>query len=282
MGDTLPPPAQLDGTRFLQAGAGAALVFIHGVGMNAAIWQPQIRAFAAQRRVIAYDMLGHGDSALPPEHPTLADYAVQLRRLMDGLGLDRAAVVGHSMGALVALQFALDEPERVSCVASLNAVYCRSVEQRAAVMRRAKHLEGGRSSEGRQATLRRWFGNHVPDSLAPAVAQVERMLAEVDSVGYSRTYRLFACSDTAHAGRIGRLAVPALFLTGEDDPNSSPAMSRAMAEAAPQGRSVVMSGERHMMSLVSPDRINSELRAFLDGAEACPAGRDPATEAARP
>lgn len=282
MGDTLPPPAQLDGTRFLQAGAGAALVLIHGVGMNAAIWQPQIRAFSAQRRVIAYDMLGHGGSALPPEHPTLADYAVQLRRLMDGLGLDRAAIVGHSMGALVALQFALDEPERVSCVALLNAVYCRSPAQRAAVMKRAEDLECGSGADGRQATLRRWFGDRVPDSLTPAMAQVERMLADVNPVGYARTYQLFACSDAAHTGRIGRLAVPALFLTGEHDPNSSPAMSRAMAEAVPQGRAVVMSGERHMMSLVSPNRVNRELHVFLDVAEAGRAGRDPAAAAARP
>ncbi|RVA21968.1 alpha/beta fold hydrolase, partial [Mesorhizobium sp. M7A.F.Ca.CA.004.11.2.1] len=66
-----------DGTGFIRVGAGAPVLFIHGVGMNAAIWQPQIERMSDSFDVIAIDMLGHGQSPLPPQNPELADYADQ-------------------------------------------------------------------------------------------------------------------------------------------------------------------------------------------------------------
>ncbi|RUT80708.1 alpha/beta fold hydrolase, partial [Mesorhizobium sp. USDA-HM6] len=99
-----------DGTSFIRAGSGTPVLFIHGVGMNAAIWQPQIERMADRWDVIAIDMLGHGGSPLPPQDAGLPDFADQAIRLLDHLGLDRVAVVGHSMGALVAQEIALRAP----------------------------------------------------------------------------------------------------------------------------------------------------------------------------
>ena len=93
---------------------------------------------------------------------------------------------------------------------------------------------------------------------------VDAALAGVDPVGYARTYRLFASSDAAHRGRLGGLAMPALFLTGAQDANSTPAMSAAMASEAPDGRAVSLPGERHMMSLASPGAVDPVLAGFLD------------------
>jgi len=255
---------RVGGTAYQRAGRGAPLLFVHGVGMRSGFWGPQIEAFAGSHDVVAYDVLGHGGSVLPPDGVTLRVYADQLLAVMDGLGLDTASVVGHSMGALVALECALGHPERIERVVAMNAVYCRTSPQRAAVARRAANLDGGHTEEGRRATLARWFGEPVPVDLDGAVRWVERALAEVDPVGYARTYRLFASSDRAHEGRLPELSVPALFTTGEFDPNSTPAMSRAMADAAPQGRAIVLPGERHMMSLVSPASVNAVLRLFLN------------------
>ncbi|WP_192384170.1 alpha/beta fold hydrolase, partial [Mesorhizobium silamurunense] len=131
-----------DGTSFIRAGSGAPVLFIHGVGMNAAIWQPQIERMADLWDVIAIDMLGHGLSPLPPQAPELADYARQAIRLLDHLGLDRVSVVGHSMGALIAQELALSAPERIRRVVSLNAVFRRSPELAEAVRQRAAALTG--------------------------------------------------------------------------------------------------------------------------------------------
>ncbi|MFL9999799.1 alpha/beta hydrolase [Paraburkholderia dipogonis] len=248
--------------------ARATVVLIHGVGMNQTVWSPQIEALTASYQVVVYDMLGHGDSALPTAAPTLDEYASQLKALLDTMRIERAHVVGHSMGALVALEFALRHPQRTLSVVALNAVYDRTPAQREAVMTRAATLGDVPLDTGVDATLSRWFGDPVPGHLTQAAQAVRGLLLSVDPVGYARTYRLFACSDDAHVGRLASLAVPALFLTGECDPNSSPAMSRAMAAATPFGRAEIIANERHMMNLTDPEGVNERLLAFLAEASA--------------
>ncbi|WP_206956118.1 alpha/beta fold hydrolase [Trinickia acidisoli] len=247
-------------------GACETVVLIHGVGMNQSVWSAQIDALTKRFRVVAYDMLGHGGSALPTAKPTLDEYAAQLEGLLDALHIERAHVVGHSMGALVALEFALTHPGRTLSVVALNAVYDRTPGQREAVMSRASMLGEAPLDAGVDTTLERWFGDPVPAHLTKAAEAVRALLLAVDPIGYARTYRLFASSDNAHVGRLAGLAVPALFLTGECDANSNPAMSRAMAAAAPFGQAQIIANERHMMNVTDPAQVNERLLEFLLGA----------------
>ena len=133
------------------------VVLIHGVGMNQAVWDAQLQDLAVDHRVLTYDLLGHGQSALPPEPTLLADLANQLVMLLDTLGLDRVTLIGHSMGALVALEFALSFPERVSALVALNAVFQRTAEQRGAVIDRAEQIARDQTLTGNQETVARWF-----------------------------------------------------------------------------------------------------------------------------
>jgi pimeloyl-ACP methyl ester carboxylesterase len=253
-----------DGTAYSVAGEGDALVLIHGVGMNRGVWAPQVDALQDSFRVVSYDMLGHGASRLPTALPVLDEYAAQLAALLDHLRIDVAHVVGHSMGSLIALEFALQYPERVASVVALNAVYDRTPTQRAAVMRRAASLEGGGLEQPSiDATVARWFDDPVPGHLAQVAELVRSLLETVNPEGYARTYRLFASSDQAHVGRLPQLTVPALFMTGECDPNSSPAMSHSMAAAAPRGRAEIIANERHMMNVTAPAIVNQRLVQFI-------------------
>ncbi|TGP50883.1 alpha/beta fold hydrolase [bacterium M00.F.Ca.ET.230.01.1.1] len=255
-----------DGTAFIRAGSGASVLLIHGVGMNAEIWQPQIDLMQDRFDVIAIDMLGHGASPLPPENAGLSDFADQAVRLLDHLGLDRVAVVGHSMGALVAQELALRAPSRVNAIVCLNAVFRRPPELAQAVRERAAALGGPGDPSAIAATIARWFGNPIPPALAGAAATARAALECVDAEGYARTYRLFANADTAHADRLADLAAPALFMTGSEDRNSTPAMSAAMARLAPSGQCVVLSGEKHMMTIASPQKVTQRITDFLDQA----------------
>lgn len=256
-----------DGTSFIRAGSGAPVLFIHGVGMNAAIWQPQIERMADRWDVIAIDMLGHGRSPLPPQVPELADYARQAIRLLDHLGLNSVSVVGHSMGALVAQELALLAPERVSRIVSLNAVFRRPPDLAEAVRERAAALTGHGDTAGAAQTIARWFGDPISAELMAAAEKTAAALGEVDPEGYARTYRLFARADSDHAERLPALAMPALFITGSEDKNSSPAMSAAMARLAPHGRCTVLGGERHMMAVAAPDFTTRHIVDFLTDGE---------------
>jgi len=258
------------GTAWMETGQGEALVLVHGVGMNRAVWTPQIEAFARDYHVIAYDMLGHGDSPLPSAEAPLPELADQLGELLDALGIDQAHLVGHSMGGLVVLDFALRAPGRVRDLVVLNGVYQRSDAQRAAVSERARELaraEPNADASAVEATLERWFGPH--GQVAPAqLAQVRHWLEEAHPVGYARVYARFARADRALVGRLPSLEPRALFVTGELDPNSTPAMARRMAEEAPTGETRIVAGQRHMMAFAEPATVNPLLFDFLHRAGA--------------
>lgn len=262
---------------YTRTGHGIPVVLIHGVGLQGAIWTPQINALSVDHDLIAVDMPGHGRSSLPPPDARLADYADAILALLDALKIGRAHVAGHSMGALVAVEFALAHPERVASLIALNAVFCRTPEQRAAIEARVAALDDGPARPDWSGTLNRWFGDPTSGAHAEAAALTNTLLSHIDPVGYARTYRVFARADADHRDRLPQLAAPSMFATGEQDPNSTPSMSEAMASIAPGGRCVVLSGQRHMMTLTDPERTNRLLRDFIGASH-----RTRSVEAAEP
>ncbi len=247
----------------VRQGCGPSVLLLHGVGMRAAFWDPQIAALSSAYDLTAVDLPGHGMSSLPPLDAELGDYTRAVLAVLDDLEIAEAHVIGHSMGALVALDLALKHPDRTSSVVAMNAVFCRTPEQSAAV---AARLESVRKRDGDldwSETMKRWFGDVEVGEVGRAADRIANLLAIVDREGYERTYRVFATSDAVHRHRLRTLKRPALFLTGERDRNSNPAMSSAMAALAPAGEAAVVPGERHMMAVTAPDEINRRLIAFL-------------------
>ena len=120
-----------DGTAvdYLDQGQGEALVLIHGVGMRAEAWTPQIRALPG--RIVALNLPGHGGSSLLAGKPNLTDYVRWATDALAGLNLGPINLAGHSMGALVAIGLAATQPEKVLRLAVLNAVHRRSAAARA-------------------------------------------------------------------------------------------------------------------------------------------------------
>jgi len=250
----------IGGTTYREAGHGDPLILIHGVGMRLEAWEPQLRTLSGLRRVIAVDMPGHGGSERLPRGARLPDFVAWFGRFLDDLGLSSAAVAGHSMGALIAGGVAATYGPRVERVALLNGVYRRSLEARAAVVARSREIESGQVDLA--APLARWFS--ASEVGGTPYALVRDWLAGVDVQGYGTAYAAFAEGDDVYADAWPRVTCPALFLTGEYDPNSTPEMSRAMAAAAPSGEAVIVAGHRHMVNLTAPDLVNGALATWLN------------------
>ena len=242
-----------------EAGHGDPLILIHGVGMQSAAWGPQIKTLSAEFRVLALDMPGHRASDPLAAGSALPDYVAWLHAVINALGLERANIAGHSMGALIALGFAIEHPEHTNRVALVNGVYQRTAAARKAVMDRANDIQNGKIDL--TTPLNRWFADTAADRTARA--QVAEWLGSVDGQGYATAYTAFAKGDMVYADRIGEIAGPFLALTGSDDPNSTPEMSSAMAAAAQQGRAVTIEGHRHMVNLTAPDDVTAHLRRWL-------------------
>lgn len=97
---------------FLRVGSGPALLLIHGIGSRHETWDRVIPELAKRYTVIAPDLLGHGRSAKPRADYSIGGYANGLRDLLCVLGIDRATIVGHSLGGGIAMQFAYQFPKR--------------------------------------------------------------------------------------------------------------------------------------------------------------------------
>ncbi len=254
----------IGGTQSAAPDARPALVFIHGVGLNKAVWRAQLDAFGDQHRVISYDMLGHGDSRLPAARPTLHDYASQLDELLSHLNIEQAHIIGHSMGALISIEFALSYAHRTCSVVAMNIVYQRNPAQRKAVRDRAAEVLRSGQILGIEQALQRWFENETGVDSGQKINRIRQWMQQADATGYGRSYQLFASSDVAFTGRLNQLAKPVLYLTGSKDRNSTPAMSQKMAMGRPQGQALVLENEAHMMAYIHPDAINAVIRQFLD------------------
>lgn len=240
--------------RVLEAGAGEPLLLIHGVGLRAEAWGPQMRLEA---HVIAVDMPGHGESSHLPAGAGLPEYVAWAARVIEALGLGAVNVAGHSMGSLISAGLAIERPDLVKRVALLNAVHRRSPEARAAVLGRAAEIAAGGGSI--EAPLARWF----TAAEAATREQVAGWLRAVNPKGYATAYRAFAEGDAVYADRLNEIRCPALFLTGDGDPNSTPAMTHTMAGMVQHGRAVVIEGHRHMVNLTAPRAVSAGLHDWL-------------------
>jgi pimeloyl-ACP methyl ester carboxylesterase len=253
-----------NGTAWSRIGSGKTLVLLHGVGMNKSVWAPEVNLLSDSFDVLVYDMWGHGDSDLPEGELTLSNYTNQLADLLKELKISNAFIAGHSMGGLIAIDFALGYPELCLGMCALNAVFNRTEAQSEAVKKRAADLAAGGITVNLDDTLLRWFGGVESHEFPEAAKLAKELLLSVNPQGYAKAYSVFANSDKVHADRLATLSVPALFFTADGDPNSTPEMSKAMASLAPNGTSQVLSGHRHMMTLTAPLQISESLTTFFN------------------
>lgn len=253
-----------DGTAFKSYGdQPSPLIFIHGVGMRGDVWSPQVEYFSNDYQVITYDFLGHGESHLPPEEPVLDDYVEQLNSLLKHLNLSLISLVGHSMGALISVAFALKYPDKVKALVPINIAFNRSEEAQKGVLNRANQILQTNKILNIEQTLERWFKNKTSADDLKKIDKIRNWLANTSPQGYGRTYRLFALSDKVFLNKLSRLRPPVLYLTGDEDPNSTPAMSQQMAEETPNGSSNSLTGEAHMMSYIAANKVNPIIEQFF-------------------
>lgn len=245
---------------YRQAGTGAPVVLIHGVGMQSAAWEPQIEFLSGDFAVYALDMPGHGSSSPLPDGSQLPDFVDWLSAALQTLELNKVSLAGHSMGALIALGYAATYPAALHRVALLNAVYMRGPSAREAVIKRADNLGNGFIDT--KTPLDRWFDDTPQQALIRA--RVRKWLCAMDPASYRTAYSAFARGDDTYADQLGKISCPLLALTGDGDQNSTPEMAQTIAKGAPLGRALVIAGHRHMVNLTAPQTVNMALSDWLE------------------
>lgn len=254
----------MDQTYFERHGVrgGPAVVLIHGLGLNQEVWQWMIPALADRYDVLVYDLYGHGRSMAPPEVPSLSLFSQQLVQLLDGQGIEKAVIVGFSLGGMICRRFAADHPERVLGLGILNSPHTRTPEAQAAIVARVDQAAGQGPSATVEAALERWFTDAYRAGNPAMMDLVRSWVMANDPAIYPTVYRVLAIGIEEIAGQ--GLRTPALVLTADEDYGNGPEMSHAIASEIDGAEVVILRGLRHMALAEDPDAVNLPLRGFLD------------------
>jgi len=248
-------------------GQGPVVLLAHGFGGSARNWRPQVRALRDRHRVVVYDARGHARSESPP---AASDYSpdtltADLGRVLAEHGGDRPAVVGGlSMGAGIALRFALREPERVRGLVLMapppagqparrgrggwSADFAEAIEREGLDAAGERYAWGERSGLDRASgqLVRQGFLEHSPQALVHILRGV------LDAWP----------SWTEQAPALRRLRCPTLLVVGERDARSS-AMARKLARALPEARLEVVPGAGHVVNLAAREQVSLSMASFL-------------------
>ncbi len=255
-------------------GAGMPLVLLHGIGSNARAWAGQFAAFAAERRVIAWNAPGYaGSEPLPMSAPAPQDYAAALLALLDALAIGRFVLVGQSLGAIMATATALAVPERVRALVLASPASGYAVSHGdplpEAVAARVREVEGN----GPAALADRRAHRLLTERASPqARSIVHQAMSEVNPIGYRQASHMLAHADLLALVR--GLTVPTTVLWGDSDIVTPPAGCASVAQAVPNGRWSELAGVGHAFATEAPDLFNAALRPVLDEADA-KAGQEP-------
>jgi pimeloyl-ACP methyl ester carboxylesterase len=258
---------------FTLRGDGPPVLFIQGVGVHGDGWRPQTDVLSERFACLSFDNRGMGQSQPAAASLTVDDMADDARAVLDAAGWRSAHVVGHSLGGLVAVVFALANRDRVRSLALL----CTFPGGRAAApltlrmlwlgmrtrigtrwMRRRAFLRlvmppaalAGVDTDSLAERLAPLFGHDLADS-PPVVGQQLRAMRNADATG-----------------RLGELAgVPTLVVSAVHDPIATPRAGLALSAGIPGARYVELADASHGVPIHQPERVNTLLLEHLSAAE---------------
>ena len=238
------------------------VVLIHGLGLTRAVWQwmlPDLHKF----RVVTYDMIGHGQTPPPQGQPSLKDLADQLAALLDHLNIARAAIVGFSMGGMVARRFAQDHPARTTALAILHSAHRRSEKAQSAILFRVAQAEEHGPAATVELALQRWYTEAAQTSRPDLMDLTRQWVLANDPQVYSKLYRILAHGVDEITAPQPPITCPTLVLTADEDHGNNVEMSTAIVTEIPRARLVILKGLRHMALAENPAAVNRPVLDFL-------------------
>lgn len=242
-------------------GQGPSVVFCHGRASTHLSWSRQVVALRDRYTCITYDMRGFGKSTEEPDDPGLAAHCDDLKGLLDHLGVDRAFLVGQSMGGFGVMQFALRYPERVLGLVLTSTPAGVNDELLVALEREAQASAADLPLPGR--VFRPQFIEAQPEMLFIWLAQ------QAASPGYPKSFLApLWYGGGPSAGEVRALTAPTLILAAEHDRSVPVAATQRLQQLIPNARLQVAAECGHCVYWERPDFYNQALLDFFSEVEA--------------
>lgn len=242
------------------AGEGASVVLLHGGLWDARMWDDQFEPLAERCRVVRYDLRGYGRSDRPEAKYSHSD---DLEALLIHLDIPRAALVGHSMGAAVAVDFALEYPDRVDALVLASpglGGYEWSKDFGRRYEKAEAALEKGDIQRAAELELAIWAPTRSatgPDLRIREIAMDNAHQVALDPALRRRP-------DPPAVERLGEISAPTLVVTGDQDVPDVERIAELIISRIPGARRAVMQGADHVVNMRRPADFTARLLGFLD------------------
>jgi 3-oxoadipate enol-lactonase len=260
--------ARLNGavTHYEDAGArdGRAIVFSNSLGTDFRIWNELAGHLPSGLRVIRYDKRGHGLSEATPGPYAMKTLAEDLAALLDHLGVTRAAVVGLSVGGMIAQGLAALRPDLVSALVLMDTAHRIGTVE--GWNGRIDTVRKGGMAAVAEGILSGWFTQAYRSSM-PDFQGYRAMLLRNDIEGYTGVCAALRDADLTESTRA--LKTPTLCIAGEHDATTSPAIMQTTADLIAGARLEVVKDAGHIPCVERPKEVTGLIVGFLEEAGLC-------------
>ncbi len=233
------------------------IVFIHGVGLNHTIWEPQIDDF--DNTVLAYDILGHGKTPLNKDNISFDDFSNQLISLVDELEMEKIHLVGFSIGSLIARNFATKFNDRLESLTLLCSIFNRSQEQQQIVKDRFELVKKSKTLS--KQALNRWFTDDYLEKHPNTYEKISSILEENNMENFLNIYQLFV--NHKDNEQFEKIKTKTLVITGEGDIGSTPKMSENLSKVINNSKVKIISKGKHLCSIECADDVNMAIKKHI-------------------
>ena len=254
--------AEVNGTKlyYETAGKGPAVVLVHGGLVDSRQWDDQMKEFAKHHRVVRYDLRGFGRSAAAPQP---FSHIEDLRALMDFLKIERATVVGLSLGGIIAADFALEHPERVDRLVLVGAGL-RGDKQPLDkdAMKAYEAYSKGIAEEYVNVIMKSGLYATVREG-TPTYARLRQMMLDNFKALSTLAPGFLKYPAQPTIERLGQIKAPTLVIIGGEDAQSLKNVADTLAAGIPGARKVVIPGASHHPPVERPNEFNKAVLSFL-------------------
>lgn len=244
---------------YTRTGRGRALVLIHGFLGSTGYWTPLATGLRHAYDIVAVDMPGFGGSAKHDSPPTLSGHATLVFDVLDALKIERASLLGFSMGGMIAQQAALDRPERIESLVLYGSAAIGDLPNRfeswEASIERLK-------SQGVEATADKtaatWFVDGTSDPYYPACREACRGASIAQCITVMKAMQGWRSLE-----RLQKIKAPTLVIVGDKDRSTRPSESIQLWQALPDAELCIVPNSAHGTHMEKPALFNSVLDDFL-------------------
>lgn len=241
---------------------GPWVVFSNSLGCTLEMWDAQVETLRDSHRTLRYDTRGHGGTPATPGPYNFAMLTEDLLAILDGMGIQRSALVGLSMGGMIAQHAALARPDAFTHLALADTTSHYGAPSHGFWRARARTARTEGLAPIAETTPSRWFTAGFGERHPDVIARYQEMLRSADPEGYAGCCEAIPHIDTT--SRLGQLQLPVAVIVGAHDPSTTIEHARRTHKAIPHSALHVIPDAAHLSNVEQPQVFTNALRGLLE------------------